>query len=294
MDTGPTRHATPDLHPFMLQPMTRLVVAFVCLFAANWAQAFPPAPHHVLYGLVRDQYGTPVVAPSAELYLETPEGLRLLCRLSSSLQPGTNYRMEVPMDSGMTPDPYRPNVLRASMQFRLKLRIGRTTYVPNEMVGDLAQLGKPGEETRLDLTMGEDSDGDGLPDAWEQILISRYGGTLRDIRGEDDADGDGIRNRDEFLAGTYAFDPESGLWLTLVESRPGTAVMEFLALRGRSYTLEASSDFQQWSPVSFRIVTAGVPGELRDRFDGGDMRTLRIEVPMSDDTDLRYFKTLVR
>ena len=30
------------------------------------------------------------------------------------------------------------------------------------------ELGKPSETTRLDLTLGEDSDGDGLPDAWER------------------------------------------------------------------------------------------------------------------------------
>jgi len=282
--------------------LLRLALRFFLLLIwslaiGHWSSAFafPPAPYHLLYGLVRDQYGTPITVYPATIYLETPSGLRLQGHLSGSLQPGTNYRLEVPMDSGLTADLYQPVALKQNVQFRLKLVIGRTTYVPIEMSGNLANIGKPGQETRLDLTMGVDADGDGLPDAWEQILISMYGGTLADIRGQDDADGDGISNRDEYLSGTYAFDPSSGFRLSMLgTSEKGTTSLEFLALRGRSYTIQASSDLQQWSPVGFRIVTGGVPGAIQNSHFGTDMRTLRIEVPFQTGITNRYFKALVQ
>src|SRR4029434_45759 len=126
-----------------------------------------------------------------------------------------NYRLEVPMDSGTAPDLYQPTALRPFFQYRLKVVIGQTVYLPIEMGGHFAQSGQPSQKTRIDLTLGVDSDGDGLPDAWEQALIAIYGGTLDSVWPQDDADGDGISNLDEYLAGTYAFDPSDGFRLTL-------------------------------------------------------------------------------
>ncbi len=258
------------------------------------ASAFPPAPYHLLYGLVRDQYGTPLTVYPATIYLETPSGLRVQGQLSGSLQPGTNYRLEVPMDSGLTPDLYTTVALKKNVQFGLKLGIGRTTYVPIEMSGKLANLGKPGQETRLDLTMGVDADGDGLPDAWEQLMISMYGGALADIRGQDDGDGDGISNRDEFLAGTLAFDASSGFRVSILGTSDDAAVMEFLTLPGRTYTMQASSDLKQWAPVGFRIVSDTGPGALQSSYFSTSSRTLRIDVPSQPGTTNRYFKALVQ
>ncbi len=259
------------------------------------AIAFPPAPHHTLYGMVRNQFGEPINFPS-DVYLETPSGIQLRTSVIGNLEAGVNYRIEVPMDSGTSSDTnaYQPTALKPFFQFRLKVQIGQTTYLPIQMSGNFALIGQPGQKTRIDLTLGVDSDGDGLPDAWEQALIAIYGGTLASIRPQDDADGDGISNLNEYLAGTYAFDPADGFRLTLTGATGGTSSMEFLAIRGRTYSIQASTNFQQWNPVSFKVVTGGVAGALQSGYQATDVRTLQIQVPFQAGITNRYFRAVVQ
>jgi len=258
------------------------------------ALGFPPAPHHTLYGLVRNQWGDPVTISPSDVFLETPSGVQLRTSMVTGLEPGVNYRLEVPMDSGTAPDLYLPTALRPFFQYRLKVVIGQTTYLPIEMVGNFSQIGRPSEKTRLDLTLGVDSDGDGLPDAWEQQLIAIYGGTLASIRPGDDSDGDGISNLDEYLAGTYAFDPTDGFALAITGVNAGVSSLEFLALRGRNYTIQASPDFRVWNTVSFRLPSDAAQTPLRNNYQATDVRNLRVNVPSQPGVTNRYFRALVQ
>ncbi|MCI0535298.1 MAG: hypothetical protein L0Z50_08720 [Verrucomicrobiales bacterium] len=265
------------------------------LLLCGGASAFPPAPHHTLYGIVRNQFGDPLESFPADVYLETPSGTQLRSSLVNGLEPGVNYRLEVPMDSGTAADLYKPTALRPFYQFKLKVQIGQTTYLPIEMVGSFAQIGQPGQKTRLDLTLGVDSDGDGLPDAWEQALIAIYGGTLASINPNDDSDGDGISNLNEYLAGTYVFDPADGFSLTMIGANAGSSLFEFLAIRSRTYSIQASKDLSHWTPVGFRVVAPGVPAAVVDSYLAADVRKLRVEVPSSDQADeYQYFRVLVQ
>ena len=115
------------------------------------------------------------------------------------------------------------------------------------------QLGEPGKVTRLDLTLGEDADGDGLPDAWEQALM-QLAGSLENISGSDDSDGDGLTNLEEYMAGTYAFDQNDGLRLVFKELAEEQMTFEFLGVTGRSYRLMESTDLSQWTQVPFELV----------------------------------------
>ncbi|MBM3883858.1 MAG: hypothetical protein FJ387_29835 [Verrucomicrobia bacterium] len=232
--------------------------------------AFPPAPHHTLYGLVRDELGDPLLVTDAEVVLESLTGTQLMSRIVPQLSPGQNYRLHVPLDAGLTADNYKPTALRPTVAFRMKVKIGRLTYLPLETRANYANLGKPAQATRLDLTLGEDTDGDGLPDAWERALIAQLGGqlALQDIPPDDDADGDGLTNLQEYLAGTYAFDPQDGFWLDLVGLDHEQPVIEFLAIRGRTYTLVGSTDWARWVgaspiPLGRRNRTAARSGHLR-------------------------------
>ncbi len=266
----------------------RFRAASLGLFVAAWlvaslcpesSMAFPPAPHHTIYGTVRDQMGNPLVVTNAEVVLETLTGVQLKTMVVPNLKPGANYRLQVPMDAGLTADAYKPTALRPTAPFRLKVKIGATTYVPIEVSANYSNLGKPAQSTRLDLTLGEDSDGDGLPDAWERALIAALGGglTVEDIRPNDDVDGDGLSNLQEYLAGTYAFDPQDGFRLDIVDHANGNPVLEFLAIRGRSYALEASRDLQSWTPAQFRLLTDTVDVTGRDCYQATDVHLQRIE-----------------
>jgi hypothetical protein len=270
--------------------------AWCLVFGVCTTSAFPPAPHHTLYGLVRDQWGDPMNVAGSEVFMEVSGGRGAATTLSPALEPGVNYRLLVPMDAGTAPDLYKDVALKTAFPFRLRVKIGQMTYLPIEMVVQ-PQIGQPAQSTRLDLTLGEDTDGDGLPDAWERALIAALGGnlTLANIRPNDDADGDGISNLNEYLAGTYAFDPSDGFTLTLVGVNAGASVLQFLALRGHTYTLESSFDLKQWAPVQFRL-TSEAPGALpRDNYLSSDARVLRVEVPFqSGGQTNRYFKARVQ
>jgi hypothetical protein len=259
--------------------------------------AYPPAPHHIVEGVVRDAYGHPLNLPSARILLETVSGKTVTGRVTPEMGRGLNYALTIPMDAGVTAEEYRPTALQPWVPFRLKVQIGNLTYLPIEMTANYATLGLPAQRTRLDLTLGEDSDGDGLPDAWELALAQQLGGrlTLAQVRPEDDLDGDGLTNLQEYLAGTYAYDRAHSILLNLVALQPGRATLEFTVARGRTYTVLAGSDLTEWSPVPFQI--AGVSdGPVRE-YRAQDVRLLRVEVAVPDEepaASRRFFKLRIQ
>jgi hypothetical protein len=198
--------------------------------------AFPPAPHHTFFGMVRDELGRPLEGEKVEVLFETSTG-RLVRTGVGLVLPGINYRMRVPMDAGTTADLYNPVAMRHAMPYKIRVKVGAKVYLPIEIVGDLAKMGQPGEETLLNLTLGEDSDGDGLPDAWERALLAQGQG-LGGINPNDDTDGDGMSNLAEYISGNYAFDKDDGLRLDIVERVEAGTVLEFMGIQGRTYTVK--------------------------------------------------------
>ena len=295
---GMSKDSCPCLSPGVPRFLTLAWAVVILLgFGAPVAQAFPPAPHHLIYGMVRGELGDPINVNNAEVILTTSAGVVITTTLIPDLAPGVNYRLSVPMDSGLTSDPYKPTALQPTVPFRLSVKIGTTTYLPIEMIGDFKNLGQPAGETRLDLTLGEDSDGDGLPDAWERAIIAMLGGglTLADIGPGDDSDHDGMSNLDEYLAGTYAFDPADGYKLNIVGVNGGRPVLEFTAIRGRTYAVLASTDLQNWAPVAFKIPAEGANAPVRQSYQATDVRVLRVEAePGAGGQATGFFKLILQ
>jgi Tol biopolymer transport system component len=100
------------------------------------------------------------------------------------------------------------------------------------------------------VAAGVDSDGDGIPDAW---MIQHFGhptGQAGDhSRAQDDADGDGMSNLQEYLAGTDPLNPNSVFKtaLTLVVATNG-AVLQWPAALGKAYRVQYKDDLSdpQW------------------------------------------------
>lgn len=274
---------------------SKLILA-IALFPLS-ALAYPPAPHHMFYGIVRDEYGTPIQTDTAEVFLETSAGVTVSTKIQPNLNPGINYRLQIPMDAGLTSDLYLPTALRPAMPFKIKVKIGQTTYLPIEMSGDFSKLGQPGQRTLLNLTLGVDSDGDGLPDAWERALIARIGGgrTLSDINPNQDSDGDGMSNMDEYLAGTYAFDPKDGFTLKIVSFHDVSPMVEFTAVSGRTYSIYGSSDLKTWESLEFRIPVNGSDADFVSRYQASDVSVLQVEVKTpAEGVELKFFKLMVQ
>jgi len=285
--------------------MKRFLLATTLLAAAT-AIAFPPAPHHLVFGMVRDELGNPLNAPGAQVYLDAQGSPAIRTSIATvandggnpSADAGVNYRLQIPLDSGATADLYKPTALRPVVPFRMRVQIGATSYLPIEMTGAAKVLTEPGAESRLDLPLAIDSDGDGLPDACVQALIAASGGnrSLSDIHPKDDADGDGLSNLQEYLAGTYAFDPADGFALAIVSTTAGRSRLEFTAIRGRTYSIQVSEDMASWAPAPFTLASDPLDAAERRSYVATDVRPIQALVGSAVDSTqaARFFRLVVR
>ncbi|WPJ97273.1 sulfatase-like hydrolase/transferase [Coraliomargarita algicola] len=99
-----------------------------------------------------------------------------------------------------------------------------------------------------------DADGDQLPDHWEQSFTPPGSAGLGNAP-DDDYDGDGITDRNEFQIGTSPVDPEDGLSLSISNA----VSIQWSAKRGISYNLQHSTNLVSWSVLDTIVLeTNGV------------------------------------
>jgi hypothetical protein len=275
-------------------PSRRAWLAFSALFCiVSTGLAFPPSPHHVIFGVVRDQLGRPLTITNATVIFENSSGLQVKSPIVPNLRPGTNYRLSVPMDFGVPGDIYKNIAQKPGVPFRVKVRIGSQLYTPIEMTGDFASLGDPAAKTRINLTLGADSDSDGLPDAWESLVSDLMGGTLglQDIKPGLDLGGFGMTLYEDFIAGTFPSDPNATLRVTFSGYHNGSPRLDFNTIRGRTYSLLASLDLQTWAPIQFRVA-ADPENSVRSYYAPTNSVSAQVEVVQSSES-ASFFKIQV-
>lgn len=243
--------------------MKTKLLALSAACAAFAASAIPQAPV-ITYGLVRDPYGTPLTKASSatlELVRNAARDGTVYARASvgDSGIPGMNYRLSLEIDSS---GPTRANAVCAGTEMFVAAALGgnAATLSPAAVFTTPAQ----GTRQRLDFSTGTDSDGDGLPDEWERWVIEVAGrgsgadgqATDADVaafRPDGDADGDGMTNLQEFLAGTDPFTATDLFKIESFEVLPGTgrARLVFTSAADRSYrVVMAETPGEPWTPVA--------------------------------------------
>jgi hypothetical protein len=113
-----------------------------------------------------------------------------------------------------------------------------------------------------------DTDGDGIPDAWLQHYFGHATGQSADLsRAHDDADGDGMTNFQEYLAGTDPLNPTSSLRLTItaVSSADGMATVTWQVSPGKHYNVLYKDNLSDssWLQASGNIYVIGTQGYFR-------------------------------
>jgi hypothetical protein len=238
--------------------------SLLALLVGGVAQAFPPAPYYTLYGMVRDQAGQTVTAEGAEVILL--KGGAEVGRTPITLsQLDQSYELNIRIDQNRSGTAfYTDKAVAAQGLFSLVISMNGELFYPIEVSGNLT-AGKGAERVRLDLTLGEDKDKDGLPDTWEAWQLYQAGLSPNDngdwdlslIDKNGDFDKDGQSNLLEYIAGTFAGDATERFGLSIKEKLPESVRFEFFAITGKVYTIESTLDMKTWTRVAFAVGTAG-------------------------------------
>ena len=120
-----------------------------------------------------------------------------------------------------------------------------------------------------------DSDGDGMPDAWEN---GNFGGATNGMPGVD-SDGDTFSNWQEYLADSHPGDPGSCLQIVSL-TNPCARCIAFLCSPQRNYDIEYSTNLLGGGWQSLQSGVPGVPGVLTvtDTNDSPGIRLYRINL----------------
>jgi hypothetical protein len=264
--------------PVAMLSFTRLLPWLLALLGSTSAVlAFPASPDYTLYGIVRDEMGQTFASENADIVLKY-NGVEIARSIVSPLVFGDrNYELRVCMDAGRTIKAYDARALFAGDQFTVEVIVDGVTHLPIEtsvytpattsrglptIISVPLTVGAPGDRVQRDFTVGVDSNNDGLPDAWQQAMLSNnnlipdggdwnYGLVTRN----GDLNHNGISNYQEYIAGTYDADPSQSFQLVLTSYTLGIAQFQFYTILNKTYNIEQSTDLKTWTPLSFAVTS---------------------------------------
>ena len=101
-----------------------------------------------------------------------------------------------------------------------------------------------------------------------------------------------MSNLAEYISGNYAFDKKDGLRLDILKKTDDSTVLEFMAIRGRTYTVHGSDNLNDWAQVDFRD---GEQEDAQSNYRASDVRKVLITVPHGEGSgSAKFFKLMVQ
>jgi len=251
----------------------------------------------VYYGQAKDWFGWPYVEDASVILLS---GTNEIARydIKGSISPGVNFALYVPLDDGRDTNRYVRSALRTGEIVSIVVEdpyYGRMTIMESNAV---PAVSSPGDMILVNVTAGSDADGDGLPDQWEEILVYWSDGVLTsiwDVNPNDDFDGDGQSNMDEFLAGTFAFLDYDYFFIEKLDRVTDQLLrISFLSVPGKVYRLWGASLTPHEGAFDWQLepYSRTLNGPLEKGPVEGTGSWLDFYVPLSEDG--RVFKLTVQ
>lgn len=276
--------------------LTRWLLGLLSLVTTT-LNAFPPAPHFTLYGMVRDEWGWVIDQPDSFLVVKFEN--REVAR--SAILPyafDRNYEVAISM-VGPTNQPYKSTALQPLAPLSIEVHTRGTILVPLETQIRGTYTGQPGDTVMVNLKLGADTDRDGLPDLWEEwqlaeagIYAGQAGFSLDAISPGQDSDGDGVTNLQEYLAGTLALFADDNFLLEVITVHEGDlAEFAFLAVTDKTYRIERSTDMVHWETTAFR--TTLTPAANLTSFTAASVTRQTVFIQPSSPQPA-YYRLLVR
>ncbi len=230
-------------------PLLLSLILLLLLPLASFAQsgALPP---YTFVGKITSYAGVQYSTNSAvEIRVKNLQGV-LLAKSAIRLSDESpyNYRLTVPVASA-------PATGYATVGEGLIFEIfdGVSTTYTTLVPAAQAVVGDPGGISIVNVSLSLDSNGNGIPDQYENYIT--YLMSVHGIAGpydhEADYDGDGMSNRAEFLAGTDPLNAADYLKIIATAETPsgltadGLFAITFVSAAGRSYSVRATDDLKK-------------------------------------------------